>query len=113
MTQRSPSREVILHDVASEHVRFTPTDDEMRRLRAGEAIDLAHRFWFGIPQWLQAGDLVKLKSAGALVLPAINTFRYPSANHFNLAKEDIERLIKEGADGFQIDSIYYPLFDRN
>lgn len=96
-----------------EHVRFTPTDDEMRRLREGETMDLGSRFWFGIPQWLQPGDLKKLKSAGALVLPAINTFRYPTADHFNLAREDIERLLGEGADGFQIDSVYYPLFDQD
>ena len=91
------------------HVRFTPTDDEMRRLRAGGSIDLGQRFWFGIPERLQPGDLKKLKSAGALVIPAINTFRYPENDHFNLAKDDILRLIGEGADGFQIDSIYYSL----
>ena len=94
-----------------EHVRFTPTDDEMRRLREGETLDLSRRFWFGIPKWLQPGDLGKLKAANALIFPAINTFRYPADNHFDLAKEDIDRLTSEGADGFQIDSVYYPLFD--
>ena len=93
------------------HVRFTPTDDEMRRLRKGDTIDLGRRFWFGIPKWLQPGDMKKLKAAGALVIPAINTFRYPNDKHFRLAEDDIERLTAEGADGFQIDSIYYPLLD--
>ena len=40
-----------------------------------ETLDLRQRFWFGIPKRLQPGDLRKLKSAGALVIPAINTFR--------------------------------------
>lgn len=93
------------------HVRFTPTDEELRRLRGGEALRLDTRFWFGIPQWLQDGDLQKLKSAGAMVIPAINTFRYPGGSHFDRAKADIERLLAEGVDGFQIDSIYQPFLD--
>lgn len=91
------------------HVRFPPTDGEMQQLRAGESLDLGQRFWFGIPKWLLPGDLEKLKAAGALVIPAINTFRYPAANHFPLAEDDINRLTEQGVDGFQIDSIYYPL----
>lgn len=92
------------------HVRFTPTNDEMSRLRTGETVDLSKRFWFGLPRQLQPGDIEKLKSAGALIIPAINTFRYPSANHFKLAELDIIRLSKEGVDGFQIDSIYFSFF---
>lgn len=94
-----------------QRVRFTPTDEEMRRLRAGEKLDLGKRFWFGLPKQLQAGDVEKLKAAGALVIPAINTFRYPAENHLELAKADVRRLIKEGVDGFQIDSVYHTLFD--
>ena len=95
---------------ALKHVCFTPTADEMRRLRAGEELDLSHRFWFGLPQRLQPGDVTRLRRAGALIIPAINTFRYPADRHFELAKEDVERLSKQGVDGFQIDSIYYSLF---
>jgi glycerophosphoryl diester phosphodiesterase len=94
------------------HVRFTPTEEEMRRLRMGETLDLSHRFWFGIPQRLQPGDVGKLKSAGALIIPAINTFRYPANRHFELARDDIKRLTEEGVDGFQIDSIYFSLFSN-
>ena len=94
------------------HIRFTPTDDEMRRLRTGETLDLSHRFWFGLPQQLQPGDVSKMKSAGALIIPAINTFRYPASRHFELARDDIKRLTEEGVDGFQIDSIYFPLFSN-
>jgi glycerophosphoryl diester phosphodiesterase len=95
------------------HVRFTPTDEEMRRLRRGETLDLGHRFWFGLPQQLQPGDVSKLKSAGALIIPAINTFRYPASGHFELARDDIKRLTEEGVDGFQIDSVYFPLFSNH
>ncbi len=94
------------------NVRFTATEEEMRRLQAGAKLDLRHRFWFGLPKHLQPGDVDKLKSAGALILPAINTFRYPSDRHRELAKHDIERLRQEGVDGFQIDSVYWSLIKQ-
>ena len=92
------------------NVRFTPTAEEMQKLRAGDSMDLDHRFWFGLPQSLKPGDIKRLKSAGALVIPAINTFRYPIDKHMAKAANDIRRLLKEEVDGFQIDSVYYPLF---
>lgn len=94
------------------HVRFTPTDGEMQLLRAGETLDLSHRFWFGLPTQLQPGDIVKLKSSGALILPAVNTFRYPAEDHYKRAENDIMHLTSEGVDGFQIDSIYFPIIKR-
>ena len=93
-------------------VVFTPTDAEMKSLRSGETIDLRHRFWFGLPSRLKTGDIERLKAAGALIIPAINTFRYPANGHFAGAKRDVERLTQEQVDGFQIDSIYYELFDN-
>ena len=81
----------------------------MRRLRKGETLDLRHRFWFGLPKQLQPGDVGKLKSAGALIIPAINTFRYSEDGHLKQARDDINRLTKQDVDGFQIDSIYFPL----
>ena len=93
------------------HVYFTPTEDDMRRLRGNDAPDLSGKFWFGIPSRLQAGDVKKLKAAGAWVLPAINTFRYPTEEHYQRAKSDIRQLTEEGVDGFQIDSVYYPFVD--
>lgn len=94
------------------HVRFTVTNDEMERLRNAASLDLRHRFWFGLPHQLKEGDVKRLKSAGALVLPAINTFRYPAENHFELARKDIKRLMQEGVDGFQMDSIYDAIFQH-
>ncbi|MCA9216456.1 MAG: hypothetical protein KDB27_25480 [Planctomycetales bacterium] len=94
------------------HVRFTPTDDEMRRLRAGESIDLSNRFWFGLPSRLLDDDITKLHKARALIIPAINTFRYPADKHKELARRDVERLTKAGVHGFQIDSVYFDLFTK-
>lgn len=88
------------------HVRFTPTKDEMTRLRSGELLNLKHRFWFGLPHQLQPGDIGKLKSSGALIIPAINTFRYSADSHMKDARADMERLLPK-VDGFQIDSIYF------
>ena len=92
-------------------VRFTPTNDEMKQLRSGAQLDLSQRFWFGLPSQISASDIQQLKQAKALILPAINTFRYPKAQHYELAKKDIQHLLSEGVDGFQIDSIYQDLFN--
>lgn len=87
-------------------VMFTPRFEEMRKLREGHRIQLKERFWFGLPKQLMPGDVKKLKQAQVLILPAINTFRYPADGHLESAARDIQRLIEEGVDGFQIDSIY-------
>ena len=92
------------------HTRFTLTADELKALRQGDRIELSDRFWFGLPSQLQAGDIQKLQAAGALVLPAINTFRYPANRHHEEAEADIKALIRQGVDGFQIDSIYQEWF---
>ncbi|XOV69564.1 MAG: glycerophosphodiester phosphodiesterase [Verrucomicrobiota bacterium] len=94
------------------HVRFTTTDLELKQLRQGRNLNLTHRFWFGLPWQLEPGDIALLKSAGVLVLPAINTFRYSAENHLEQAEADIRRLTEEGVDGFQIDSVYDSLFDK-
>ena len=92
------------------HTRFTLTADELKALRQGDRIELSDRFWFGLPSQLQAGDIQKLQAAGVLVLPAINTFRYPANRHHEEAEADIKALIRQGVDGFQIDSIYQEWF---
>jgi glycerophosphoryl diester phosphodiesterase len=68
-------------------------------------------FWFGLPKDLPLDDLPRLQREGALILPAINTFRYPAAEHETLAQADIRRLQKLGVDGFQIDSAYQQHFE--
>lgn len=94
------------------HVKFTTTNDEVKKLRQGQKLELAHRFWFGLPWQLEPNDVARLKSAKALVIPAINTFRYSIENHFQRAEADIKKLTEEGVDGFQIDSVYDDFFKR-
>lgn len=94
------------------HVWFTPTDVEMARLRSSKKINLSQRFWFGLPKQLRSGDIERLKTARALIFPAINTFRYPDDQHAALALKDIQKLLKAGVDGFQIDSVYDSNFDK-
>lgn len=91
------------------HVRFTLTDTELKSLREGKKSRLEDRFWFGLPQRLPDSDIELLKNAGALILPAINTFRYPSENHQALAEKDIKHLLKQGVHGFQLDSVYFSI----
>lgn len=91
------------------HVRFTPTKAEIQQLREKQDLKLQERFWFGLPNQLPNSDIQLLKKSGALIFPAINTFRYPKSNHIELAKKDIRRLLDKGVDGFQLDSVYHDL----
>ena len=77
-----------------------------RRVASGESPDLAGQFWFGLPEDLPDSLVELLHARGALVIPAINTFRYPAHAHEELAREDITRLLRSGVDGFQIDAVY-------
>ena len=94
------------------HVMFTLTSNEMLHLREGRSLQSGQRFWFGLPNQLLPGDVEKLKKAHALIFPAINTFRYPADEHMESAGRDIQRLLKEGVDGFQIDSVYDSNFTK-
>lgn len=71
---------------------------------------LAGYFWCGIPKDLPWDDVPRLQREGALILPGINTFRYPATEHETLAAADIRRLKELGVDGFQIDSVYQQHF---
>ena len=91
---------------------ITVTNDEFKKVRQGLPCDLRNKFWFGLPRSLPS-DMVKLlQQNGAYVIPAINTFRYPDQGHYELARKDIQRLNDAGADGYQIDSVYKPLFSE-
>ena len=95
------------------HIIFTPTNGQMSRFNRGENVDLKGTFWFGLPRDLYSADVARLKACGAYVFPAINTFRYPKEGHRELAQKDIKRLVSDGVDGFQIDSIYSDLVTRS
>jgi glycerophosphoryl diester phosphodiesterase len=93
-------------------VLLTVTDAEFNKVEQGESCDLSNKFWFGLPHYLPSEMVKKLQDNGAYVIPAINTFRYPAGAHYELARKDIQRLNKAGVDGYQIDSVYGPLFSE-
>jgi len=90
-------------------VLFPVSEPDLETLSAGGTPNLERTFWFGIPRHLDETLIAPLQEAGALVIPAINRFRYPREGHEDLARADIQRLLARGVDGFQIDSAYRPL----
>jgi len=89
---------------------ITVTQDEFNKVQQGLPCDLRNKFWFGLPHRLPSEMVKLLQQNGAYVIPAINTFRYPDEGHYELARKDIQRLNEAGVDGYQIDSVYQPLF---
>ena len=92
---------------------LTVSSDEFKKVQQGLPCDLHNKFWFGLPEHLPSEMVDLLQKNGAFVIPAINTFRYPAEGHYELARKDIQRLNKAGVDGYQIDSVYKPLFLEN
>lgn len=86
--------------------------EELRRVADGEPVALDRRYWFGIPSWIKLEMIPKLQRAGALVIPAINTFRYENDSERAQARRDVEQLTALGVEGFQIDAAYQDFFDR-
>ena len=84
----------------------------LKRIAADESVPLTGRHWFGIPAWISFATIPKLQKAGALVLPAINTFRYENDPERAQARRDVATLRELGVDGFQIDSAYQDFFDK-
>jgi len=93
-------------------VLLTLPGEMLEKVKQGESVDLHGFFWFGIPV-ARAIDLVKpVQDNGALVIPALNKFRYSKEHHRAEVREDAERLLEAGVDGFQFDSIYQDYFGR-
>ena len=92
---------------------LTVTPDEFKKVQQGVSCDLRHKFWFGLPHQLPSEMVKRLQQNGAYVIPAINAFRYPEEGHYELARQDIQRLNEAGVDGYQIDSVYQPIFLEN
>lgn len=89
------------------------TADELRALAAGDTPSLAGRYWFGIPPSIHFEQIPRLQRAGALVFPAINTFRYESDPDRAQARAHVKALTELGVEGFQIDSAYQDFFGRS
>jgi len=102
----------ILRKHLKEVALLTVTQEEFKKVQQGLSCDLRSRFWFGLPQNLPSEMVRPLQQNGAYVIPAINTFRYPADGHYELAHKDIQRLNEAGVDGYQVDSIYKPLFSN-
>ena len=94
-------------------VMLTVMGDEFNLAQKGETVDLSGKYWFGLPHRIPDDTVKRLHQNGAYVVPAINTFRYPQDNHYELARKDVNRHIQAGVEGFQIDSVYRPLFDND
>ena len=88
--------------------------EELKQAAAGELGPdaLAGRYWFGIPERIQFETIPRLQRAGALVIPAINLFRYPNDPDRAQARRDVRALTALDVEGFQIDSAYQDFFDR-
>ena len=93
-----------------EYALLTVSHEEVGLLTEGETISLEGKFWFGLRKDLPDEAISPLQRSGALVLPAINTFRYPSHAHGELARRDVEHFLAHSVDGFQIDSVYGEFF---
>jgi len=94
-------------------VLLTLPNELLEKVKQGEMVDLHGFYWFGVPETWPI-DLVKpVQENGALVIPALNTFRYSEEHHRTEALEDAERLLKAGVDGFQIDCIYQDYLGRS
>jgi glycerophosphoryl diester phosphodiesterase len=93
-------------------VLLTLPGEMLEKVKQGDSIDLSGYYWFGVPKTWSL-DLVKpVQENGALVIPALNTFRYSEGHHRAEARNDAERLLEAGVDGFQIDCIYQDYFGR-
>lgn len=86
--------------------------EELRQIEAREAPALRGKYWFGIPSWIKLETIPKLRQAGALVIPAINTFRYENDPDRAQARREVRQLRALDVEGFQIDAMYQDFFDR-
>jgi glycerophosphoryl diester phosphodiesterase len=88
---------------------FPMNEEDYRRVLNDEAVDLRGRYYFEWGSRIE-GEAVRLvQKSGAFVIAAINFFHYPRHAVKTLAGEDIQRLLKAGVDGFQIDDEFRKL----
>lgn len=93
-------------------VLLTLTREMLGKVQPGKPVDLHGFFWFGVPRTWPMELIKPVQENGALVIPALNTFRYSKEHHRAEVREDAKRLLKAGVDGFQIDCIYQDNFGR-
>lgn len=79
------------HPLAQKHLAgqalFRVTGEQQRKAQEGASMSLSGKFWFGLPEELPTQLVRTLQRCGALVIPAINTFRYPLHADRELARQ--------------------------
>lgn len=93
-------------------VLITLPDELLTKVRRGESVDLHGYYWFGVPKSWPLELVKPIQEKGALVIPALNIFRYSETYHREEAHEDAKRLLNAGVDGFQIDCVYQDYLGR-
>lgn len=77
--------------------------EEYDQVFTGKADGLGARYYFEWGARIEEETLRLMHESGVFVIAAINFFHYPRHARGPLAKQDIERLLEAGVDGFQID----------
>jgi hypothetical protein len=85
---------------------FQVKTDDFNQILQGKRIALDGQYWFGWAVEISREGIECLHENGAFAIVSINTFHYPPHAPDLLARQDIERLLAAGMDGFQIDSVY-------
>ncbi|MCK5693652.1 MAG: ThuA domain-containing protein [Bacteroidales bacterium] len=101
-----------VRDYLQGKVLLTISDEMLEQVKQSKAVDLHGYYWFGVPEKWPLELVKEVQENGALVIPALNTFRYSEEKHRAEARKDAERLLKAGVDGFQIDCVYQDYFGR-
>lgn len=91
---------------------LTLPKEMLDKVKQGKTLDLKGYYWFGVPKSWPLELIKPIQENSALVIPALNTFRYSKENHRSEAHHDAARLLDAGVDGFQIDCIYQDYFQR-
>lgn len=85
--------------------------EQEEQIENGETLDLSGLFWFGWPRYISNERVAEIQAMGALVIPSINVFHYPEAEHMQRADADIQRMHAAGVDAYQIDGVYGTLVE--
>ena len=101
------SQDPLAYRYLGDVLKLALSRDELNKVLVTSGESLEDRWWFGLPHEVSPSLVADLQKRGALVIIAINRFRYPAHAHAVLAGKDITRLAAMGVDGLQIDSIYY------
>lgn len=90
-------------------VIFPVHEEDYCRVLNGKAVDLHGRYYFNWGSRIKEKGVRLMQENGAFVIAAINSFHYPRHAKKALAAQDIQRLLKAGVDGFQIDDEFKEL----